>query len=126
MERIMLVIPISPVTKKNSGRIVKRGARPMLIPSAAYENYERNCGRYLIRYKDAPISEPVEITCRFYMKTHRKVDLVNLLNAIDDILVHYGVLMDDNSEIIVSHDGSRVYYDKDNPRTEIDIHEFKT
>jgi Holliday junction resolvase RusA-like endonuclease len=55
------------------------------------------------------------------MPTKRRVDLTNLLEAIDDVLVKYGVLKDDNSEIITSHDGSRVLYDKDNPRTEVAI-----
>lgn len=55
------------------------------------------------------------------MPTKRRVDLTNLLEAIDDVLVKYEVLKDDNSEIITSHDGSRVLYDKDNPRTEVVI-----
>lgn len=55
------------------------------------------------------------------MPTKRRVDLTNLLEAIDDVLVKYGVLKDDNSEIITSHDGSRVLYDKNNPRTEVVI-----
>ena len=55
------------------------------------------------------------------MPTHRRVDQVNLLEATLDILVEYGVLADDNSNIVVSHDGSRVLYDKNNPRTEITI-----
>ena len=59
------------------------------------------------------------------MPTRRRVDLVNLLEATDDILVHYKVLEDDNSNIIVSHDGSRVYYDKENPRCHIFIDEVK-
>ena len=59
--------------------------------------------------------------CLFYMPTRRVVDLVGLLQAIDDVLVHYGVIQDDNSRIVASHDGSRVLYDKANPRTEIEI-----
>lgn len=55
------------------------------------------------------------------MPTHRRVDLTNLLEAIDDVLVHTRVLEDDNSNIIVSHDGSRVLYDKEKPRTEVYI-----
>lgn len=74
---------------------------------------------------DAPINEPVEVKCLFYMKTKRAVDLTNLEEAIDDILVKYGVLADDNNNVIVSHDGSRVLYDKDDPRTEIEIKEYK-
>ena len=52
---------------------------------------------------------------RFY------TDLVGLEQATDDILVHYGVIEDDNSRIVAGHDGSRVRYDKDNPRVEITI-----
>ena len=44
--------------------------------------------------------------------------------AIDDILVKYGVISDDDYKTIVSHDGSRVYVDRDNPRTEIYIREL--
>lgn len=45
----------------------------------------------------------------------------NLINAIDDILVKYGVFEDDNYTIIESHDGSRIYVDAENPRTEVYI-----
>ena len=69
--------------------------------------------------------EPVEVTCRLYRETRHKVDLTNLLSAIDDILVHFGVLEDDNCKIIVSHDGSRVLYDKEHPRTEIHIRRYQ-
>ena len=67
------------------------------------------------------INYPVNVQCLYYMKTKRKVDLNNLLEATTDILVKYKILEDDNSKIVASHDGSRVYYDKDNPRTEIII-----
>ena len=61
----------------------------------------------------------------FYMKTHRRVDLVNLMEAMDDILVGKGILKDDNASVIAGHDGSRVLYDKENPRVEIEITEFR-
>lgn len=70
-----------------------------------------------------PINTPVNVKCLFYMPTARKVDLTNLLEAADDALVTAGVLADDNSKIVVSHDGSRVLLDKDKPRTEIYITE---
>ena len=57
------------------------------------------------------------------MRTHRRVDLVNLLEATCDILVDANVIADDNSGIVAGHDGSRVKYDKDNPRVEITITE---
>ncbi len=55
------------------------------------------------------------------MPTRRKCDLTNLLEAIDDIMVECGLLADDNYTVIHSHDGSRVMYCKERPRTEIEI-----
>ena len=46
---------------------------------------------------------------------------LNLLAAIDDILVKYKILEDDCRDIVVDHAGSRVYYSKDNPHVEIVI-----
>ena len=63
----------------------------------------------------------MNIKCLFYMPTRRLVDLTNLLEAVDDVMVNEGIIKDDNCRIVVSHDGSRVLYDKDNPRTEITI-----
>ena len=117
-----LTIHLNPITKKNSQRILinRHTGRPFIMPSKQYKEYERQCG-YEIDYHNDPIGYPVNVKCLFFMKTKRRVDLVNLLEAIDDILVKYNVLEDDNNKIIVSHDGSRVYHDKDNPRTEVYI-----
>lgn len=69
----------------------------------------------------SPINVPVNVRCIFYRDSARRCDLTNLLEAVDDILVKYKVLADDNFKIIAGHDGSRVYIDRDNPRTEIYI-----
>ena len=61
--------------------------------------------------------------CVYYMPTRHRVDLVNLLEATCDILVEAGIIEDDNYKIIASHDGSRVKYDKGNPRVEITLTE---
>ena len=74
----------------------------------------RNAGTAFIDY-------PVNVKCLFFMPTTRKVDLTNLLEATDDILVKAGILEDDNCTIIAGHDGSRVFIDRENPRTEIEI-----
>lgn len=120
-KELLLIVPLAPVTKKNSQRIVRRRNRNIVLPSKAFKDYEEAAGKYLVGASKWQIDYPVEVTCLFYMPTRRRVDLTNLLEAIDDALVHYGILADDNSQIIVSHDGSRVLYDKDAPRTEIYI-----
>lgn len=124
MDEIKIVIPINPVTKKNSQQIFynRQTRRPFITTSEAYKHYEYEAGFFI---KPLGINTPVTVECKFYMQTRRKVDLTNLLESIDDILVKCGALEDDNYKIIASHDGSRVYYDKENPRTEIVIKDFK-
>lgn len=55
------------------------------------------------------------------MIKQNKIDLTNLLNAIDDAMVKSGLIPDDNRDIIAAHDGSRVFHDKFNPRIEVAI-----
>lgn len=119
---LSLTLPGRPITKKNHSRIVvnRTTGRPMVIPSAEYKEYEERCGWY-INCKGRKVNTPVNLKCVYYMPTRHKVDLANLLSATCDILVRYGVLEDDNSRIVVSHDGSEVRQDKDNPRVEITI-----
>ena len=119
---LTFTIPLIPVSKKNSQRIIYAKGRPMIIPSAKYSEYEKECAWFMPKL-DNPIERPVNVKCLFYMPTRRRVDLVNLEEAICDILVKYGVLEDDNYNIVASMDGSRVLYDKENPRTEVTISE---
>lgn len=111
----------NPVTKKNHSQIVENGGKRRLIPSQQYRAYEEKCLWQITAPKRQMLAEPVELTCLYYMGTRRKVDLCNLLAATCDILVKAGVLADDNSQIVCSMDGSRVFYDKENPRVEIEI-----
>lgn len=132
-------IPLPPVTKKNSQEIITKKEnhvemigktavvveknKPIPLPSKQFRSYQEGAGWY-ITHRGDKINEPLEIKCIFYTKTRRRTDLTNLLEAIDDILVHYDVIEDDNYNIIVSHDGSRVFYDKENPRTEVYISSY--
>lgn len=111
-------IPGAPRTKKNSSRIVRAKGHYMVIPSKAYVDYERACKPWV---PPLGINTPINIQAVFYMPTRRRVDLVNLEEALCDILVKHGCIEDDNSSIVVSMDGSRVSYDKTNPRVEVVI-----
>lgn len=113
-------IRLSPRSKKNSQVIARRGNRTFIVQGKLYKQYERGCLK-VIKPPEKPIDEPINLQCHFFMPTRRRVDLVNLLNAICDILVKAGVLEDDNHNIVYSMDGSRVFYSKEDPRTEITI-----
>ena len=116
------IVPLEPITKKNHQRILKNRAtgRPFVAQSKRYKQYEHECAVYL---KPLNIDYPINLKALYYMGTRRKVDKTNLESALCDVLVKAGVLADDNSRIVVSTDGSRVLYDKENPRTEIYITE---
>lgn len=118
---ITFTVPLIPISKKNSQQILTNRAtgRPFIMPSKKYKEYEKAAARYIPM--GVFINAPVNIKCLFYMPTRRKCDLTNLLEAIDDVMVKAGLLADDDYTIIESHDGSRVLYDKENPRTEVYI-----
>lgn len=122
-----ITIPLAPISKKNHSQIIwnKATKKPMLIPSKQYKEYEKACAEFISQMPFNTFDCPVNVCCIFYMPTRRKVDITNLLNAALDLLVHYGVLLDDNRSIVYSVDGSRVFYDKYNARTEIEITEIE-
>lgn len=118
-----------PRTKKNSMQIVGGGRRcpvcgkfqkQWITQGKANRAYSRDAKDQLYNAPKAP-DGPLNVKALFYMKTRRRVDLLNLLEAVDDILTEAGIIADDNAAIIAGHDGSRVLYDPKNPRTEIYI-----
>jgi Holliday junction resolvase RusA-like endonuclease len=119
------VIVGQPATKKNSQQIYvnKRTGKRFVSQSDAYKQYEKSAIAQLQKVNESPcpIEYQVTVTAIFYRQDKRKVDLTNLLEALDDVLVRSGIIADDNYTIIASHDGSRVTLDRDNPRTEITI-----
>jgi Holliday junction resolvase RusA-like endonuclease len=116
---IRLTLRGDPRTKKNSQRIASNGK---LLQSEPFLQWQNDVGWQIPgQYRNARISVPVNVNAAFFMQTRHKVDLGNLLAAVCDMLVHYGVIADDNRDIVASMDGSRVYWDKAAPRVEIEI-----
>lgn len=122
---MIIKIPMMCRSKKNSQEIHIncRTGKPFVSQGKLYKQFEAECGYYLLKYKKN-ISTPVNLKCTFYVKDRRKRDIVNLLNAIQDILVKYGVIADDNYNIVKSVDGSRIIYEKGREETIIEIKEM--
>ena len=120
------IISLPPITKKNSQQILTnhRTGKPFIAPSRQYKKYEQAAMWYLTPKPKAPLSGSYNIRLLFYMPTRRKVDKTNLESAIMDVLVDAKILADDNRNIVAATDGTRLYYDKENPRTEIYIEDF--
>lgn len=133
MAEIKYTIKGDPRTKKNHSMIAGSGKRcPVchkfekiwIRQGHAHDDYADAAKWQLRPIPPRPIECLVNVKCIFYMKTRRKVDQLNLLATIDDLLVEMKILADDSSRIVVGHDGSRVLYDPDNPRAEITITKY--
>lgn len=120
-----LVLYGRPITKKNSQRIVKAGRFSKILPSKQFVEYEKSCLEQLKIHNKPTLNKQYNMKCIYYMPTRHRVDLVNLLEGTCDILVNAEVIEDDNCKIIGSHDGSKVLYDKENPRVEVEFEEIK-
>lgn len=123
---MIIKIPLQCRSKKNSQQVLfnQRTKKPFISQSNLYKQFEAECGYYLMKYR-LNIKRPINLKCTFYVKDKRKRDIVNLLNAIQDILVKYNVIADDNYNIVNSVDGSRIIYEKGREETIIEITEVK-
>lgn len=128
------VIPLDPRTKKNHMVIAGTGPKcpkcgkkkkQFVRQGAAHSKYAFQSAQYLNPRPIKPIDEEVHIVYRLYMQTKRRVDDLNLYASLDDILVHEKILKDDSIKFIRNRDGSRVMYDKENPRAEIYIYKYR-
>ncbi len=68
------------------------------------------------------LDEPLEIQYSFRWPDKRKTDISNKIESINDMLVKYWFLLDDNSTIIKIIKARAEWVDKDNPRCELYIH----
>lgn len=120
-----LIIKGRPVTKKNHCQIIRNRntGRPMLIQSPQYRQYEKEFIKQMDENLKGLFDAEIQLHMRalYYFPDRRgKADLVNLIQATQDILQKFGLYNNDSQ--IKSLDGSRIVgIDKDNPRVEIEI-----
>ena len=96
---LKITIPGRPITKKNGSVIsYNRKTKKLFVrPSDQFLKYQEVAG-WRLKGKGKKLSGRYNLKCVYYMNTRQKVDLCN---------------------------GSRVLYDKDNPRAEITITELE-
>ena len=109
--------PKCPKCGKRKKQFVRQGR--------AHDKYAFDAARFLNPRPKEPIGTEVHLVYKLYMQTKRRVDDLNLYASLDDILVHEGILQDDCIKYIRNRDGSRVFYDKENPRAEIYIYKHE-
>jgi hypothetical protein len=122
--RIRLTVMGAPRTKKNHGDVVQRGSRRFHIPSAAWTQW---CETAELRHWDGRALPPMPFNCKAHFYGDRRNlqdeglaiagDAVGYYQGLADLLEARGVVPDD--KWIVSWDGSRLFWDKEQPRVEV-------
>lgn len=137
--KIRLVVTGKPAVLKNSRNMVflgercpkcGRGLRVSSAPSKSAAKWLREARKQLQPQWpfNQPIPERISVTARIvtYAADRRRRDLDNSYGAPQDALQATGqwrgILTNDAQ--IASHDGSRLAYDKDNPRVEITLEPY--
>lgn len=124
MSVIDITLKGRPATKKNSGRIISRNGKPIIIPSEAYKDYEDAC-LWQLAGKKLHASGIIVVECKYYLPNKRSwPDLIGLLQATSDILTKARVI-DDDKWICSYGDSCIAGIDKENPRAEIRIMDRK-
>ena len=128
-EILKLTVWGNPYIKKNSQRTIfhKYLKRTIVVYSIKYTTWKRDALKqlglcqngYLKSKISDPIDYPIIAKFHFYRSTHHRTDLSANYEGIQDVLVEAKILKDDNSDIVKGHDGSRIFYDKENPRIEL-------
>ena len=115
--KMKVVLPGSIRSKKNSKRVFKKGKFTVVLPSKTYEKWE-NQARLSIAIQlrgHEPTEQNVHVRALIYYKGPRP-DLSGCLESVGDCLEGFLWV---NDKQIVSWDGSRLYHNLQDPRTEI-------
>lgn len=113
--------------KKNGKRLVKIHGKMVPISSKQYMEWHENAFKQLeeLNVPKLNLESQVEIKCKFYQADNRIRDLSNMIESINDLLVDWGFLSDDNRRIIkklIVTDGGVV--GKDAARVEVEVNEW--
>lgn len=120
-EMIKFTIPVNPRSKKNSQQIIfnRKTGKRQIIQNKNYLEFEKSCKAYMPKINTIDYS--INLQCDFYVCDARKRDIANYIEAIQDILVKYKIIDDDNYKIVSSLDNCTMQIDRQNPRVEVII-----
>lgn len=109
-------------SKKNS----KVWTWRILISSKEYRKWELDMIKQMQEQSipKSKLDKELYITYKIWFPDNRKADLSNKVESINDLMVDYWLLADDNHNIIKSMNITSMWVDKENPRAEVSIYLF--
>jgi len=111
-------------SKKNSRNVFVRRGKPVNIPSDNYAEWHKQATVQLGSQPKIAFKSVCEVQMEFHMPDNRACDLTNKAESIMDLLVDYGIILDDKWQIIPRILLESKGVDKENPRVEIWIKEI--
>ena len=126
MQKLTIELPGNAIAKKNSQMAVSMGKRNMILPSKAYQKWEKAIVKHL---KGSGLvytgGYPAVMTFYHYRKTLATFDLSNMFEGVQDVFQKLGIIAEDNmNHIIPAIKGRGWEKDKENPRVLITIEKF--
>lgn len=118
-DTVSLVLFGPPRTKKTSNRVVFRGGKPKVLPSAAWCAWLAALQRTRQLPFPAPLPDRPYRCCAVFYRDRTWGDLVGFQQGLADVLEKGGVVS--NDRWIQSWDGTRLDVDPACPRVEIEI-----
>lgn len=131
LQRIDFTIYGKPVVKKNTQKVSVYRGKPVKYSTGVYLHWENFCYAQIADVIKAyekmtgqkwrTIDWTFNFQARFFVPTFGVVDLSALYEGIQDCLKKAGIIIDDDAWHLISHDGSGVSKDPEDPRMEISI-----
>lgn len=120
---LTLVLIGAPRTKKNHGRVIKRGTRKFHIQSEAYEAWNKSVQQQLAIFRastDWKLPLRAALNCRaLFFRDAERGDAVGYYQGLADAL-QAGEIIENDSQIR-SWDGSRLLKESGNPRVIVSL-----
>lgn len=124
--RISFTVPGPPRTKKTSNRIVRAGRFHKVLPSKAFEEWNRVAQMHLANRSNLTNLGEIGLAlpwrgaincCATFYRQAAIGDATGFYQALADALQEAGIV--ENDRLLVSWDGSRLKKDAKNPRIEV-------
>ena len=122
---LKFAIPGRPSTKKTSQRVVRRGGFTKILPSLLYEKYEKHCKEYCEeawkKQDYPPIDCGIGIKIKVYLDSWIIGDECGYQQANGDIIQKHEIIANDMWIHWIDKNEHMIFYDKENPRIEVEI-----
>ena len=126
---LQFTIPGRPSTKKTSQRVVRRGGFTKILPSLLYEKYEKHCKEYCEeawkKQDYPPIDCGIGIKIKVYLDSWIIGDECGYQQANGDIIQKHEIIANDMWIHWIDKNEHMIFYDKENPRIEVEIYIYK-